>query len=690
MASFYENQLQARRKTGLLAFYFALAVVLIVLAVDVVLFFADRYVFVAQGVYGPAHEFSLAAFKGFFSWMGSKNGIIASVITLGVLLLGSAFKTLQLSKKGGDQVAIMAGGTWVDLNTTDARERQLLNVVEEMAIASGIKPPHVYLLREEAGINAFVAGLTPNETALAVTQGALETFTRDELQGVIGHEFSHILNSDMRINVRLIGLLAGILMIGQIGRVLMRTQSRRISTGSKKGGNPLPLIGFALYLIGSVGLFFGQLIKAALSRQREFLADASSVQFTRNPLGIGGALLKIRNASQQSYLRSARAEDISHMCFGTVMSHRFNALFATHPPLDERIQAIDPSLESKLETRQATDIKQKIQSGKERFGGPSAAENLSAGVSGFTETGLSEGFSRETSSWGNTVAADTTQDFTGHDPTLAHLVPQKLKASVGTLTEAQVHWAEKLHQRIPDRLLTYAHHPQQAPTLLYAMVLAAPQHDAIVNQALKALLTPEQLSQVLALRTTITAMPVALRLPLFDITMPTLQHLPADNKAMIMQTLRGVIGADKRYTLSECAYYMLAEKYLQPKAKDGRTINSMNKVQKQVVTVFAALAQAAKREKQDQQAQFDHAMRCLGIQNEESALQQPLSASALTDAMQILGRLSPLLKRSLVENAVDMVLADHLAHLTELELLRAFCEMLDCPMPPVVNDAVSA
>jgi len=639
MATFYENQQEARRKTGLLALYFGLSVVLIILAVDLVLFFTDRYALASGGVLGPAHVFNPSAFAGFIDWLTGPRGIAASLLTLLVLVTGSVLKTVKLGK-GGDQVAIMAGGTWVDLNTQNPQERQLLNVVEEMAIASGIKPPRVYLLREEAGINAFVAGLTPNDAALAVTQGTLDALTRDELQGVIGHEFSHILNSDMRINVRMIGLLAGILMIGQIGRILLDTRSHGISSRGKKGSNPLPLVGAALWLIGSIGLFFGQLIKAALSRQREYLADASSVQFTRNPLGIGGALLKIRDGSQHSYLNGKHADDISHMCFGEVMTHRFNALFATHPPLDARIRAIDPQLEKRLRAS-AT------------FATDTAATPLSPTIPS-TASGFAAAPSAVT-----------------------------LKASIGQLSTPQIRLGERLHAQLPAPLLAAAHDAEQAALLLYALVLAAPQQDAAVNQTLKALFAPASLTRLIGLRSQILAMPIALRLPLLDLLMPTLQHLPDSEQAKVLSTLHEVIGADKRYTLSECAYFLLAEKYLQPRKRQGATYNSVHKVELPVACVFVALARASRTDEALQRKHFEHAMRCLGLSHANAHFDTPPSAEQLIESMHTLARLSSLLKQSLIDNAIDMVIADQQIYLTEIELLRAFCELLDCPMPPV-------
>jgi Zn-dependent protease with chaperone function len=266
--------------------------------------------------------------------------LIAAVGTLAVIGLGSGFKTLELAQ-GGSTVATMLGGRLVAPTTTDPDERKLRNVVEEMAIAAGVPVPQVYLLPQEHGINAFAAGHSTSDAVVAVTAGAVKLLTRDELQGVIGHEFSHILNGDMRLNLRLMGIIFGILCLAVIGRVLLYTRSR-----SSKDKNPLPLLArLALIVIGWIGVFFGRLIQAAVSRQRELLADASSVQFTRNPAGLAGALKKIGGLSFGSKLEAAHAEEASHMFFGNGMGESFFHLMDTHPPLAERIRAIDPSFD---------------------------------------------------------------------------------------------------------------------------------------------------------------------------------------------------------------------------------------------------------------------------------------------------------------------------------------------------------
>ncbi|MGH7991635.1 MAG: M48 family metallopeptidase, partial [Limisphaerales bacterium] len=264
----------------------------------------------------------------------------AALITLAIVSIGSAFKISQLAE-GGSAVAETLGGELVQSNTTDPNERKLLNVVEEMAIASGVPMPKVYVLDDEKGINAFAAGHTPSDAAIGVTRGCITMLSRDELQGVIGHEFSHLLNGDMRLNIQLIGILFGILCIATIGRILLYTRG-----GNRN--NAGPLIGLALLAIGGIGVLFGRLIQAAVSRQREFLADASSVQFTRNPLGLSGALQKIGRYSFGSRMESEHAPDACHLFFGNGVREPLFSLMATHPPIDQRIHAIDSTWDGKF------------------------------------------------------------------------------------------------------------------------------------------------------------------------------------------------------------------------------------------------------------------------------------------------------------------------------------------------------
>lgn len=255
-----------------------------------------------------------------------------TLATLAIIGLGTLVKTLQL-RTGGPAVAESLGGQLITPKTADFQQRQLLNIVEEMSIAAGVPAPKTYLL-PEPGINAFAAGYTPKDAAIGITQGALDTLDRDELQGVVAHEFSHILNGDMRRNIRAIGLLFGIFLIALIGRILISVRYR--SRDSKNNSAAAFIIlGLALIIIGCVGQFFGRIIQAAISRQREYLADASAVQFTRNPSGIAGALKKIRDHG--SRIQNPHATETSHLFFANALT----SLFATHPPLEKRIAAIE-------------------------------------------------------------------------------------------------------------------------------------------------------------------------------------------------------------------------------------------------------------------------------------------------------------------------------------------------------------
>lgn len=338
---FFDRQDVARRNTTRLVILFVLAVLAIMASVDLLL--AATMGYLARDPRTGAIDWTLAA-----------DPQLLGLAVVGTLILvggGSLYKTAQL-RGGGRIVAEQLGGRRLNPDSRVPAERQLLNVVEEMAIASGSPAPPVYLLDQEDGINAFAAGFTPADAVIGVTRGAAERLTRDELQGVIAHEFSHIFNGDMRLNIRLIGLLHGILIIGLLGYFILRmTAFSGRGRRSKQGSSALPLLalGAGLMAVGFFGTFFGNLIKAAVSRQREFLADASAVQFTRQPEGLAGALKKIGGAATGSTIQSPNAPEASHMFFGRATSG-FSALFSTHPPLAARIRVIEPAWDGTFPT----------------------------------------------------------------------------------------------------------------------------------------------------------------------------------------------------------------------------------------------------------------------------------------------------------------------------------------------------
>jgi len=346
---FFAQQDVARRRTAWLIFYFCLAVVGIVAA----------FYFVALAGMVVAHTMDdeAASWNPYLETLWHPRLFIrVALVTVGVILLGSLYKTWRLAS-GGKSVALMLGGRLVAPDTRDLAERRLLNVVEEMSLASGVPVPPVYVLDEEPSINAFAAGYQPADAVIGVSRGCLEYLNRDELQGVMAHEFSHLLNGDMRLNLRLTGVVYGILMIALAGFTLLRfmglrqRRSREGGTGWRPGIPWLGFVAVAMLVIGSAGLFFARLIKSAISRQREYLADASAVQFTRLPAGLAGALKKIGGRPETSKMKHAHAEEVSHMFFGSMFGSRRWQLFATHPPLAERIRRIDPTFDGKSPTQ---------------------------------------------------------------------------------------------------------------------------------------------------------------------------------------------------------------------------------------------------------------------------------------------------------------------------------------------------
>ena len=367
LMDFFEKQEKARLQTKWLVFYFALAVIGIIAVLHI-----GFSLLLGQ----PLDDWEMLGFTA--------AGVLVSVV------IGSLVKIAELSK-GGKAVAEMLGGVPVNPSTTDAGERRLLNVVEEMSLASGVPVPQVYVLEEEA-INAFAAGYGTADAAVGVTRGCIERLTRDELQGVIGHEFSHILNGDMRLNIRLMGLLNGILFLALLGGVLMRLAltTRPRSSNDKNGGSIVAALiagGLVLYIVGWIGVFFGKLIKAAVSRQREFLADASAVQYTRNPGGLAGALSKI--ASHSSRLEHPKAQEASHMFFGNGMAEAWLGLFATHPPIQQRIAEIAPN----FDPQESSPTLPPVDSAEPRFSGDAqlaAATSMLAGLPEFSRPAMRE------------------------------------------------------------------------------------------------------------------------------------------------------------------------------------------------------------------------------------------------------------------------------------------------------------
>ncbi len=621
---FFQHQERARRKTGLLVLYFILAVAAVVLCVNLALLLA--FVWMDVQLVPPSQ------------WFSHPLTLWITLFTLLVMVCGCLFKTWQL-RRGGKGLAAMLGARPIDPDTRHGDEKKLINVVEEMSIASGIPAPQLYVLDKEEAINAFVAGFRPSETVLVVTHGTLKKLDRNELQGVIAHEFSHIFNADMRLNLRLIAVLAGILAVGKIGEFMLRGSSRR-STSNRKG-NSLILVALALVVVGYLGLFFGRLIKAAISRQRELLADASAVQFTRNPAGLAGALIKIRNGDG-SHLDSVHAEDMSHMCFGETLGFRFRNLLATHPPLDDRLGALgsDWVARARSRARSAT-----------QAATPSTA-SVPEGVSAF------QGDS------GASVEPSTSR-------------------RVGTVSDADLGYARTLLETLPADLHKKLHNPHQAELALYALILSS--SDSEPQRLLQNAGLGEHLSDLLPLRQQLSELGSRLRLPIIDLALPTLKGQPSAQRKAILERLTSLTQADQRTTLFEWTLVALARQQLDDHARRNRhtRFNRYRAVAGELQLAFSVMTWASGARDEQARALFRQASHGLLPEARTLLPLSQCSSQRLGQALDRLADLSPLLKGPVIDGLADLVLVDGKVQVSEAEMLRAIAALMECPLPPL-------
>ncbi|MFU8877182.1 MAG: M48 family metallopeptidase, partial [Wenzhouxiangellaceae bacterium] len=486
---------------------FALAVLAIMLAMNLVTLAIFGYISEPeQGVLAPSF------------WRDNLEVVLwTSLITGGIIALASLFRAAQL-RGGGATVAAELGGVPVDGSTTDPLRRRLLNVVEEMAIASGVPVPQVFVLEHESGINAFAAGWSPADAAVAVTRGALETLNREELQGVIAHEFSHVFNGDMRLNIRLMGVLFGILVIAIIGRRMLLAMRYSVGSRRNNNGGAIIFVAVAVMIIGYIGLFFGRWIQAAVSRQREYLADASAVQFTRSPDGIGGALKKIGATANGSVLQ-ASSEEVGHMLFASGMASR---MFSTHPPLEDRIRRIEPSFRAAEFKEVATRLARRDQMRE-------AEQEQAARSAGDAKGALPGGISLE---------------------------PGKLIEQIGEPGIAQALIAAALLQAVPAPLERAAHSDEWAEELLLYLLLAD-DRQLREKQLLKVAErrgseSEQQVRELIAIE---PALKRELRLPLLDMAFPALRRRPEAELVAYMRVVDELIRLDGRLDVFE---YVLA------------------------------------------------------------------------------------------------------------------------------------
>jgi len=656
---FFAQQEKARKKTKLLVFYFAVAVVLLI----AMSYLAALLIF--SGVQAHRHIY----YTGYeeqpqFALWNPGIFLVAVVTTLGVITCGCAYKTSQLAG-GGSAVAETLGGELVKSNTTDPNELKLLNVVEEMAIASGVPMPKVYVLNDEKGINAFAAGHTPSDAAIGVTRGCITLLSRDELQGVIGHEFSHLLNGDMRLNIRLIGILFGILCIATIGRILLYARS-----GNNRN-NAGPLIGIALLAIGGIGVLFGRLIQAAVSRQREFLADASSVQFTRNPGGLSGALQKIGRYSFGSHMESEHAPDACHLFFGNGVSEPLFSLMATHPPIDQRIRAIDPAWDGKfppLAEDQIEVVKRAALSEMKHT--PSLFPPIFGMPGGIAGAIIASG------------GAENPPVIKSHAvlPNLGNPTPLHLK------------YAGQLRDSLPENIKAAAREPLDAVALIYAMLLSSDEKTRALQLAeLAQRAAPPIYEKTVALFPEVAPVATHAHLPIINFALGALRQLGAPQFEQFSQTLQWLIESGGKVELFEFVLQKIILRHLAPQFSKSKPpviqFYSIKPLVPDCVVLLSALANAGSNEAAEIQKAFAQGAPYLRAPDDGDLRLLPAEQCGVNQMDAALNRLAqavPIINRNLIEACVHVVGADGVIQESEAELLRAIADTLDCPIPPFV------
>ncbi len=709
---FREHQALAKRNTKLLILLMTIGTLVLFTEVYLVANTVYTIVYNDQNVSLPDYELDAAGnylpvsspdvpaptYKPWYGW----NPLVAIGSALAVFLLvgGTSYFKISQFRQGGKVVADMLGGRRVSRSTKDPCEKVLLNIVDEMAIASGVPTPPVYVLPER-GINAFAAGYSPDDAVVAVTEGTFEQLSRDELQGVVAHEFSHVLSGDMRLNIRLTGLIAGILAIALVGQILFRMAwfmgaGRRSS--KEEGGMRAALMaaGLALWIIGALGALFGTLIKFAICRQREYLADASAVQFTRDPDGLRGALAKIAGYDGAGHRAAKRAGEFSHFYFAEGVSG-FGSMMATHPPLAERIRRVSGLSEKfgevgspsgatsnltikQMVTRKPEPAPKKKQAGKGPIPGIPAIPGM-PGVSGMAGGGAA------TAAIGMGVLAGL------GSPTGEANAAQVAKAvdHIGRPAPEHIAYARAMIEAMPESLRAQADSTVGSRALVYGLLMLDDDDPAVrkIQQAtLLKRVKREELVPLSDVQKELLALPPSSRLALLDLATPTLREMTKREYTDFDAVVSELIAADGKISLYEWAVQQLLDRRVASafrKVEDYRRDRKLIEFAAEVTTVLSLFSRIGA---DDEPAAVD------AYAKARVHLPQSVLVGELQDAKKCsLGMISPVLaplrrvredeRVKLVQAAAEAVLADGKVTLEEAELLRAVAAGLDCPMPPI-------
>ena len=639
--SFFENQDAARRNTSWLVVLFGFAVV----AIDAMLY-ALAVVLTGRQIDRVTGQAELI-----LEWWQPELLVQVSLATLAVVTMGSLYKISQL-RGGGHVVAEALGGTPIPTDTRDREERTILNVVEEMAIAAGVPTPPVYVMEQEPGINAFAAGFDPSDAVIGVTRGCVRQLTRNEFQGVIAHEFSHILNGDMRLNIRLMGVLHGILLIGILGSFLLRS-SMYASIGRRdrdNSGMAMLAIGFGLIVIGSVGTFFGTLIKASVSRQREFLADSSAVQFTRNPRGIAGALKKIGGYEPGSLVQSPNAPESSHLFFSQGLAGGMQMLFATHPPLNERITRLDPSWQ-----------------GGEDAIGHGASATVAAGAAGFAG--------------GDSAPTVDTAFPSTPDGDAVH--------QIGRPTLTHLDYARKLREGLPSAVVDAIHEPYGARAVIYALLIDEEVSARQVQLARLAEAGELGIDQeTTRLLPDVRRVDVLTHLPLIDMALPALRSLSLSQYQAFVENVQVLIDADHRIDLFEWMLQRILLTHLEPSFRVVRPTrvrySSLRHLVPECSVVLSILSHVGSQSDAELNKIFAKGAGTLRGIDVGLLASERCGLRELDRALVKLSKAKGHAKQTILIASATCIAANSKVSTAEAEILRALADTLGCPMPPLL------
>jgi len=668
---FFERQEQARSNSRRMVLLFFAAVSCVIASVYIVSVgvWEVGWTFFAfwRSVFAEIHSSSSGTVYLLPIWQPRLFFWVA-IIIVGVVAGGGIYKLQQLAA-GGRVVALLLGGERLDAKTRKLDELRLLHVVEEMAVASGTPMPDIYVLRREPGLNAFVAGHSVGDMVICVTQGCVGELTRDELQGVIAHEYSHVFRGDMRLNLRLMGLVHGLFCITLLSYWVMSWTYREgdrdiggapeVRTGIGLFGDMIVLvIGFLIAFIGWNGAFFGRMIKAAVSRQREFLADAAAVQFTRYPEGLARALQRVKASPEGSIIHVPNVEEASHIFFCNGIEDDRIRLTSTHPPVGERIERIRNMMGRSLAPESGPPALSEEARASDGTGEEAPVERLLSPAAGLARPGVE--------------SKDALTD-------------------VGVPAARHLAYAAKLMEELPEPVRRAVREAHDATALIYALLLSP---DETVREAqlrsLKSRLSTEMCLKVNIVLSAVRSLNELVKIPLVELAFPALRRMSLADYVLFMENTASLIAGDQQVDLFEFALQKMVRRHLEPRFKPVPQPDVRGAAAPGLGAACSALLSALAHAGQDttNEAQSAFARGAEHLQQEIAALKfltlSDCTLNALESALDNLATAAPAAKKRFLAACAQTVAADGRIRAREAELLRAIADSLDCPMPPFV------